>query len=225
MKALAPSILSADLLRVGEAIEMVENAGAHILHVDVMDGLYVPQISFGQPVLSCIKKKTSLPIDVHLMIERPERYIEEFVQLGADFVSVHVEATRQLHRTLTRIKELGAKAGVVLNPSTPVNSIENVAEIADYILLMSVDPGYSGQAFVPYVLRKIEVLKKFLDKKSYEALLEVDGGITLENIAEVAAAGADILVSGSGIFHAADPASAVEEMIRLCNPEEAPDEE
>jgi ribulose-phosphate 3-epimerase len=225
MKAIAPSILSADFAKLGAEIAAVEHAGAHILHLDIMDGSYVPNISFGQPILKSIKKITNLPIDVHLMIEHPERHIAEFIELGANFVSVHVENTRHLNRMVTWIKELGAKAGVALSPSTPVNSIENIAEYADFFLLMSVDPGYPGQEFIPSVLRKIEVVKKFVEKRNLEPLIEVDGGVNLANIREIALAGADILVAGSSIFGTGNPAEVVTRMIEICTQVEAGEED
>jgi ribulose-phosphate 3-epimerase len=201
MKKIAPSILSADFSRLGDEVREVEEAGADLIHVDVMDGHFVPNISVGLPVVRALKGVTRLPLDVHLMIEEPERYIEEFVKAGASILSFHLEASKHLHRTLERIRELGIMVGVALNPGTPLGMLEEVVGEVDLVVLMSVDPGFGGQAFIRSSLDKIRRLKDWLFRLGLErVLIEVDGGIKLDNIREVAQAGADILVSGSGIF-------------------------
>ena len=201
MKKIAPSILSADFSRLGDEVREVEEAGADLIHVDVMDGHFVPNISVGLPVVRALKGVTRLPLDVHLMIEEPERYIEEFVKAGASILSFHLEASKHLHRTLERIRELGVMVGVALNPGTPLGMLEEVVGEVDLVVLMSVDPGFGGQAFIRSSLDKIRRLKDWLFRLGLErVLIEVDGGIKLDNIREVAQAGADILVSGSGIF-------------------------
>jgi len=201
MKRIAPSILSADLSRLGDEVKEVEEAGADLIHVDVMDGHFVPNLSVGLPVVKALKEVTKLPLDVHLMIEEPDRYLEEFVKAGASILSVHLEASKHIHRTLERIRELGIMVGVALNPGTPLGMLEEVIGEVDLVVLMSVDPGFGGQAFIPSSLDKIKRLKNWLRELGLQnVLIEVDGGIKLENIKEVAQAGADILVSGSGIF-------------------------
>jgi ribulose-phosphate 3-epimerase len=201
MKKIAPSILSADFSRLGDEVREVEEAGADLIHVDVMDGHFVPNISVGLPVVRALKGVTRLPLDVHLMIEEPERYIEEFVKAGASILSFHLEASKHLHRTIERIRELGVMVGVALNPGTPLGMLEEVVGEVDLVVLMSVDPGFGGQAFIRSSLDKIRRLKDWLLRLGLErVLIEVDGGIKLDNIREVAQAGADILVSGSGIF-------------------------
>jgi len=201
MKRIAPSILSADLSRLGDEVKEVEEAGADLIHVDVMDGHFVPNLSVGLPVVKALKGVTKLPLDVHLMIEDPDRYLEEFVKAGASILSVHFEASKHIHRTLERIRELGVMVGVALNPGTPLGMLEEVIGEVDLVVLMSVNPGFGGQAFIPSSLDKIRRLKNWLGELGLQnVLIEVDGGIKLENIKEVAQAGADILVSGSGIF-------------------------
>jgi len=201
MKRIAPSILSADLSRLGDEVKEVEEAGADLIHVDVMDGHFVPNLSVGLPVVKALKEVTKLPLDVHLMIEEPDRYLEEFVKAGASILSVHLEASKHIHRTLERIRELGVMVGVALNPGTPLGMLEEVIGEVDLVVLMSVDPGFGGQAFIPSSLDKIKRLKNWLRELGLQnVLIEVDGGIKLDNIKEVAQAGADILVSGSGIF-------------------------
>ena len=198
---LAPSILSADFLRLGEEIAAAEEAGADVIHFDVMDGLFVPNISIGLPILAAACRATSLPIDVHLMIERPERYLESFVEAGADWLTVHVEGATHLHRTLTRIRELGAKAGVTLNPGTPAAALDEVLPIVDLVLVMSVNPGFGGQAFIDSQLAKITALRATIDRVNPGAILAVDGGIHAENVARVIAAGADQVIAGSAVFN------------------------
>lgn len=210
MTKIAPSILSADFSRLLEDIKKVEDGGADLLHIDVMDGHFVPNITIGPPVISCLKGKTNLPFDVHLMIENPERYIDEFAKAGADIITVHEEATVHLHRVLGCIKDKGIKAGVALNPSTPISSLEYVINDIYMVLIMSVNPGFGGQKFIPAMTEKIMDLKKMIKQKNAEVLIEVDGGINEDNASDIAKAGADILVAGSAIYKSPCPA----EMIR-----------
>jgi len=213
MVLIAPSILSADFGRLKEEIEAAAEAGADWIHIDVMDGLFVPNITIGQEVVKSIRKYSSLPFDVHLMIERPERYIEEFARAGADIITVHYEASVHLHRTIQSIRELGKKVGVSINPATPISVLENVLSEIDLVLVMSVNPGFGGQKFIPFSLEKIRTLKKLIQQKSLNCLVEVDGGIKLENAREIVSAGADVLVMGSGFF-SADNYKALVEKIR-----------
>ena len=200
MIKLAPSILSADFARLGQQIEEVARAGADYVHVDVMDGHFVPNITIGAPVVASIRRATNLPLDVHLMIERPERYISQFTQAGADIITVHVEASAHLHATIQLIKELGAKAGVSLNPPTPLAVAEEFLPHVDLILIMSVNPGFGGQSFMPETLPKIADMRKLLNIRQLHAELEVDGGINADNASDIVEAGADILVAGNSIF-------------------------
>lgn len=209
---IAPSILSSDFSRLGEQIEAVERGGAAILHVDVMDGHFVPNITIGLPVVKSISRSTKLPIDTHLMISEPGRYAEQFVAAGAKMVSVHVEADAHLHRTLASIKSAGAEAGVVVNPATPIAALEEALDFADYILVMSVNPGFGGQRFIPTSLNKVRRLRRMIDERGLNVRIEIDGGIDRTNIAEVVAAGAEIIVAGSAIFGAPDPQVAVREL-------------
>ncbi len=211
-KKIAPSILSADFALLGEELKKIEDAGADLIHIDVMDGHFVPNITVGPFVVEAVKKATSLPLDVHLMIERPEDYISAFACAGADIITVHVEACTHLHRTIQQIKEAGKKAGVSLNPSTPLVMADCILEDIDLLLIMSVNPGFSGQKFIPSALEKIREARRMLDKIGSKAYLEVDGGIKLDNIAEVASAGADMFVSGSGVFGTQDYKKTIEEM-------------
>ncbi len=199
---LAPSILSADFARLGEQIAEVARAGADYIHVDVMDGHFVPNITIGAPVVASIRPVTSLPLDVHLMIEHPERYISDFVHAGADIITVHVEACPHLQRTIRLIKELGAKAGVSLNPPTPLSAIEEIIPHVDLVLIMSVNPGFGGQTFIPATLPRIAAMRKILDDRKLSAELEVDGGINADNAPDIVKAGADVLVAGNSIFRA-----------------------
>jgi ribulose-phosphate 3-epimerase len=199
-KLIAPSILSADFTRLGEEVHAVEAAGADWIHADVMDGHFVPNITFGPLVVAAVRKITRLPIDVHLMIESPDRYIKAFAEAGADWISVQVETCPHLNRTVQQIKEAGAKAGVVLNPSTPLSALDWVLEYADYVLIMSVNPGFGGQAFIGNSLEKIRRLRRMIGDRGLSTRIEVDGGIKENNIAEVATAGADVFVAGSAIF-------------------------
>lgn len=199
-KILSPSLLAADFSRLAEEAAKVERAGAKYLHLDVMDGAFVPSISFGMPVIASLRKQSRLVFDVHLMIEDPDRYLEDFVEAGADILTVHAEACRHLDRTLQKIRDLGVRAGVALNPATPLNAVEWVAEKADMILLMSVNPGFGGQKYIPYVTEKIKELRRFLTEKNLSADIEVDGGVGLANGPSVMAAGANVLVAGSAVF-------------------------
>jgi ribulose-phosphate 3-epimerase len=209
---IAPSILSADFSRLGQEIEAVERGGAAILHVDVMDGHFVPNITIGLPVVKSIARATKLPIDAHLMISEPGRYAAQFVAAGAKMVSIHVEADAHLHRTLASIKAAGAQAGVVLNPATPVGSLEAALPFADYVLVMSVNPGFGGQSFIPTSIEKVRRLKAMIADQKLQTRIEIDGGIDSGNIAAVVDAGAEIIVAGSAIFGTANPEAAVREL-------------
>jgi ribulose-phosphate 3-epimerase len=211
---LAPSILSADFARLGEQIAEVARAGADYIHVDVMDGHFVPNITIGAPVVASIRPMTSLPLDVHLMIEHPERYISEFVHAGADIITVHVEACPHLQRTIRLIKELGAKAGVSLNPATPLSAVEEFIPHVDLVLIMSVNPGFGGQSFIPATLPRIANMRKMLDDRKLSAELEVDGGITADNAPDIVKAGANILVAGNSIFRAKEGISQALQRLR-----------
>jgi ribulose-phosphate 3-epimerase len=204
MVKIAPSILSADFLRLGEEIKAAEAAGADLVHIDVMDGPFVPNITIGPAIVEAVKAVTALPLDVHLMIERPDRYLDDFINAGADYLAVHYEASVHLHRTIQQIKEKGKIAGVSLNPATPLGSLEDILPDIDFVLLMSVNPGFGGQKYIPHSTDKIRMLKNMLGEKGLPALIEVDGGISPENAGVVAAAGADILVMGSAFFHSKD---------------------
>jgi len=206
---LAPSILAADFAALGAAIEAAEQGGADFIHVDVMDGHFVPNLTVGPPVVRSLKRVARVPLDVHLMITDPDRYAEAFVAAGASMLSVHVEVLPHLNRTLAYIKELGAKAGVAINPSTPASALEEVAADVDFVLVMTVNPGFGGQAFLPRAASKVKGLRAMLDRAGNPAPIEVDGGIDLQTVGVVVRAGAEILVAGSSIFHAADvPAAA-----------------
>ncbi len=213
MIKLAPSILSADFARLGEQIDEAVRAGADYIHVDVMDGHFVPNITIGAPVVASIRPVTSLPLDVHLMIEHPERYISQFAQAGADIITVHVEAAPHLHATIRSIKELGAKAGVSLNPPTPVGVVEAFLPHVDLVLVMSVNPGFGGQSFIRETLPKIASVRKLLDDRALRAELQVDGGINADNAPDIVKAGANVLVAGNSIFKAREGIS--EAMRRL----------
>ena len=200
MIRIAPSILSANFVRLEEDIKAVENAGAHMLHIDVMDGHFVPNITLGYSIVAAIRKITKLPLDVHLMIDNPDIFVKEFADAGADFLTVHAEACIHLHRSVQYIKQNGVKAGVSINPATPVLCLENILSDIDMVLLMSVNPGFGGQEFIPSTMEKIRTVKKMLSDAGAAALIEVDGGVKIENAREVADAGADILVMGSAFF-------------------------
>ena len=212
MVEIAPSILSADFARLGQEIEAVERGGASLLHVDVMDGRFVPNITIGLPVVKAISRATRLPIDAHLMIVEPGRYAEQFVRAGAKMVSIHVEADPHLQRTITAIKGAGAQAGVAINPATPLSALDEALNFADYILVMSVNPGFGGQEFIPTSLDKVRRLRRMISERGLKTRIEIDGGIDRNNIDDVAAAGAEIIVSGTAVFGGGDPAAAVREL-------------
>jgi ribulose-phosphate 3-epimerase len=212
---IAPSILAANFARLGDEIHMVEQAGAEVIHVDVMDGHFVPNISIGIPVVESLRKATRLPLDVHLMIERPEEYIERFVRAGATRVLVHEEATVHLDRALAMIREHGAEAGAVINPATPVAMLGEVLDKVDTVLVMSVNPGFGGQKFIRGALEKIRQLNQWRTRYNASFRIEVDGGVDLGNIAELAQAGTNTFVAGSSIFHASDPAGATRQLRKL----------
>ena len=215
MVEILPSILAADFARLAEEIERVERGGARMIHVDVMDGHFVPNITLGPPVVKCIRKVTKLKLDVHLMIEDADRYAPEFVDAGADHVLVHYEACRHLDCTLRTIQKAGALAGVVLNPATPVAMLDEVLEVADYVLIMSVNPGFGGQEFIPYALDKVRRLDRMRRERRLALPIEIDGGVTKENLADVVRAGCDWIVTGSSVFHTPDPGETVREMQRI----------
>jgi ribulose-phosphate 3-epimerase len=206
---IAPSILSADFGRLADEVRAVERAGADYVHVDVMDGRFVPNITLGPVVVEAVRKATRLPIDVHLMIVEPERYVEDFAKAGANFISVHAEVSPHLHRTLQRIRQAGAKPSAVLNPSTPVVMVEDVLSELEMVLVMSVNPGFGGQSFIPRSLDKIRALRQRVDARGLKVDIEVDGGISADNAGRVIEAGADVLVAGTAVFHAKDYAAAI----------------
>ena len=200
MIRVSPSILAADFANLEREIGTIKQAGAEYVHIDVMDGLFVPNISIGLPVLSCIRKVTDLTLDVHLMIEEPGRYIDDLAEVGADLITVHAEACKHLDRTIEAIKEKGLLAGVALNPATPLSAIEWILPKVDMVLIMSVNPGFGGQKLIPYTVEKVRALKKMIDEKGLKIDIEVDGGVNLENVTEVMDAGANIIVAGSAVF-------------------------
>jgi ribulose-phosphate 3-epimerase len=209
---IAPSILSADFARLGDEIRAAEEAGAHLLHIDVMDGHFVPNITIGPPVVEAIRKVTRLPLDVHLMIENPDTFIADFVGAGADILTVHYEAAVHLHRSVQNIRERGIKAGVSINPATPVWSLDNILGDVDLVLVMSVNPGFGGQKFIPSAIGKLKLLRRKIDEAGLSAVIEVDGGVKPDNAREIAGAGAEILVMGSAFFNSGDYAATMEKM-------------
>ncbi len=211
---LAPSILSADFSRLGDEVRAVEAGGAALIHVDVMDGHFVPNITIGPAVTRAVRGVTELPLDCHLMITEPPRYVEAFVEAGAEMVSIHVEAESHLHRTVHRIRELGAKPGVVLNPATPIAALSDILPDVHFVLLMSVNPGFGGQKLIPSVLPKLRELREWIDRERLETRIEIDGGVTLDNLEQVAAAGADMIVAGSAVFGADDVQATTETIVR-----------
>lgn len=214
MKKIAPSILSADFARLGEEIAAIEAAGADYVHIDVMDGIFVPNITIGPLIVEAVRRVTKLPLDVHLMITDPDRYIPSFAEAGADIIVVHAEATNHLHRTVQLIKSFGKRAGVSLNPATPLNVLDYVMEELDLVLLMTVNPGFGGQSFIDACIPKIQALRATLDRRGIEAELEVDGGVKIDNIAQIAHAGADVFVAGSAVFNSPDYAATIAELKR-----------
>ena len=206
---IAPSLLSANFANLEKDIKMLNNSEADWLHLDVMDGVFVPNISFGLPIVSAVKKLSNKPLDVHLMIVKPENYFEAFAKAGADYISFHIEASTHLHRSVQLLKKLGVKAGVVLNPHTSVSLLEDIIEDLDYVLLMSVNPGYGGQKFIERSYKKTKQLKKLINKSRSEALIQVDGGINTDNAKALYQAGADILVAGNAVFSAENPTEAI----------------
>jgi len=212
MKKIAPSILSADFSRLGEEIKAIEAGGADYVHIDVMDGRFVPNITIGPLIVEAVRRVTTLPLDVHLMIAEPDRYIDSFAKAGADIIVVHAEATNHLHRTVQLIKSLGKKAGVSLNPATPLHVLDYVLEDLDLVLLMTVNPGFGGQSFIEGCIPKIQALRAIMDRRGSEAELEVDGGVKTDNIARIAHAGADVFVAGSAVFNSPDYAATISEL-------------
>ncbi len=213
---IAPSILSADFARLGEEITAVAKGGADVIHIDVMDGHFVPNITIGPLVVKAVRKITDLPLDVHLMIENADRYLEDFANAGADWITVHVETGYHLHRTIHRIKELGKKAGAVLNPATPLTSLEEILPDLDLVMLMTVNPGFGGQSFIESSLAKIKQLKKMIDDRGLSVGIEVDGGVSPKTIGPIAAAGANIFVAGSAVFGQKDYAKVITELKGAC---------
>jgi len=212
MPIIAPSVLSANFLNLERDIEMINNSEADWFHLDVMDGRFVPNISFGLPVISAMKKSAKKTFDVHLMIVEPEKYFEEFAKAGADILSVHYEASTHLHRSLQAIKALGMKAGVAINPHTPVHLLTDVIGDIDLVCMMSVNPGFGGQKFIPKTLDKIRALKTIINDAKASTLIEIDGGVTLDNAAEIVEAGADVLVAGNTVFSSSDPAATIKKL-------------
>ena len=215
MALIAPSMLSANFLHLEKDIDMINNSEADWFHLDVMDGRFVPNISFGIPVIQAMKRATKKVCDVHLMIEQAENYVEAFHKAGADVLSVHIEASLHLHRTLQHIKSLGMKAGVAVNPHTAINQLEAIVQDVDVFCLMSVNPGFGGQKFIPQTIDKIKALKQLILQSGSSALIEIDGGVTLDNAASIIAAGADVLVAGNTVFSAADPKAAIAALKQL----------
>lgn len=215
MNRLAPSILSADFSKLGEQIALIEKAGAQVIHVDVMDGHFVPNISFGAAVMKSLLGKTKLPFDVHLMIENPDQFLEDFITENTEIITVHAEACPHLHRTIQHIKSLGVRAGVSLNPATPISALDAIIEDLDLVLIMSVNPGFGGQQFIPSTLKKIKDLKELKESRNPKLEISIDGGITTENIRAVTEAGVELVVAGSTVFGAPDIDKRVKELLDL----------
>jgi ribulose-phosphate 3-epimerase len=215
MAQLAPSILSADFSKLGEDVSLIEKGGAHLIHVDVMDGHFVPNISYGATVMKSLNGKTELPYDVHLMIENPDQYIKEFVTPQTEYITVHQEASKHLNRSIQFIHSLGVKAGVSINPATPVDVLKNILPYVDLVLVMSVNPGFGGQAFIEDALDKARRLKDIRNEEGYSFLIEMDGGISLENVEDVVASGVDIIVAGSAIFKTPDIVFTTKEFLKV----------
>ncbi|MEK7280312.1 MAG: ribulose-phosphate 3-epimerase [Nitrospirota bacterium] len=214
MKKIAPSILSADFSRLGEEISRVEEAGADLIHIDVMDGHFVPNLTIGPPVIEAIRKITRLPLDVHLMINNPDQMLPDFIKAGADYLTVHAEALVHMHRTVQSIKEKGVRCGIALNPATSLSVIENIIGDIDLLLLMSVNPGFGGQTFIPFMLEKVRAAKMMINERGCDVELEIDGGIKIENIERISRAGVDIFVAGTAVFGNKDYKWAIDEMRR-----------
>lgn len=209
MALIAPSMLSSNFLKLEQEVHMINHSEADWFHLDVMDGRFVPNITFGMPIIAAMKKEARKPFDVHLMIVEPEKYFEDFAKAGADYISVHYEVSPHLHRNLQAIKSLGMKAGVAINPHTPVSALEDLLTDIDYVCVMSVNPGFGGQKFIPQTLKKIAVLKQMIQATGSNTLIEVDGGVTLENAPSIVAAGADVLVAGNTVFSATNPTEMI----------------
>ena len=215
MGLLAPSILSADFSNLSQQIRLTEIGGADWIHCDIMDGHFVPNITFGSVVVKAVRKLTKLPVDVHLMIEKPDKYLEDFAKAGADYISVHVEEVVHLNRTINRIKELGCKAGAVINPATPVESVKDVAEYIDLLLIMTVNPGFGGQKFIPNSIRRIKEAVDLRSERHASFLIEIDGGVNIDTIKKAYSAGVDVFVAGSAIFHSENISGATAELKNL----------